>query len=191
MKLHTNTTLQRAIFLFGILLLGFSNSKATHIVGGELNYECLGNDTYEISLTVFRDCFNGNPNAYFDDPASIGIFDVNNNLAIINAQKNLANAEARKLRQQAETGQQPGEPSNSDSSPPNPASESGEGEMPPGADEVDLLRGAIGDGDWGDLRRRGVEDAAQGRSSRIPPGYSREVNAYFKALSKRAAESKE
>lgn len=45
-----------------------------------MNYTCLGNDQYEITLTIFRDCYNGNPNAWFDDPASIGIFDVNNNL---------------------------------------------------------------------------------------------------------------
>lgn len=45
-----------------------------------MNYTCLGNNQYEITLTIFRDCFNGNPNAWFDDPASIGVFDVNNNL---------------------------------------------------------------------------------------------------------------
>jgi gliding motility-associated-like protein len=50
--------------------------NATHIVGGELNYRCLGNDTYEISLTVFRDCQNGIPQ--FDDPAAIGVFDSSN-----------------------------------------------------------------------------------------------------------------
>lgn len=45
---------------------------ATHIVGGEMNYRCLGNNEYEISLTVFRDCDTGIP--WFDNPASIGIF---------------------------------------------------------------------------------------------------------------------
>jgi gliding motility-associated-like protein len=48
---------------------------ATHIVGGEINYRCLGNDQYEIKLTVYRDCYNGVP--YFDNPACIGIFDQN------------------------------------------------------------------------------------------------------------------
>jgi len=38
-----------------------------------MNYTCLGNDNYEITLTIFRDCYNGEP--WFDDPASIGIFD--------------------------------------------------------------------------------------------------------------------
>ena len=43
-----------------------------------MGYTCLGNNQYEIRLTIYRDCFFGNPNAYFDDPASIGVFDINN-----------------------------------------------------------------------------------------------------------------
>lgn len=54
--------------------------SATHIVGGEMNYRCLGNNQYEISLTVFRDCFNGIPP--FDAPAAIGVFDANNSLVM-------------------------------------------------------------------------------------------------------------
>ena len=64
------------IGLFGLILCPEGN--ATHIVGGEMNYTCLGNNQYEITLTIFRDCYNGNPNAWFDDPASIGVFDANN-----------------------------------------------------------------------------------------------------------------
>lgn len=55
-------------------------SQGTHIVGGELNYKYLGNNVYEINLTVYRDCYNGVPP--FDDPASVGIFDAINNLFI-------------------------------------------------------------------------------------------------------------
>ena len=75
------TTLQ---FLLVILLLVVlpQTSRATHIVGGELNYTCLGGETYEITLTIFRDCFNGDPNAWFDDPASVGVFDANNQLVM-------------------------------------------------------------------------------------------------------------
>ncbi|MBK9012734.1 MAG: gliding motility-associated C-terminal domain-containing protein [Saprospiraceae bacterium] len=58
------------------LLLPFL-SKATHIVGGEMTYTCLGNNLYEIKLTIFRDCYNGVP--WFDNPASIGIFRNSNN----------------------------------------------------------------------------------------------------------------
>jgi hypothetical protein len=46
---------------------------ASHIVGGEMTYNCLGNNQFEIVLTIFRDCENGNPGAYFDDPASVGV----------------------------------------------------------------------------------------------------------------------
>jgi len=59
-------------------LLSFFPATATHIVGGELNYRFLGNDLYEIRLTVYRDCYNGVPP--FDSPASVGVFDANNNL---------------------------------------------------------------------------------------------------------------
>lgn len=50
---------------------------ATHIVGGEIGYRCLGNNTYEITLRVYRDCYYGAALAPFDDPASIGVFDRN------------------------------------------------------------------------------------------------------------------
>ncbi len=62
-----------------ILLYPFS-ANATHIVGGEMNYTCLGNNQYEITLTIFRDCFYGDPGAWFDNPAAIGVFDVNNKI---------------------------------------------------------------------------------------------------------------
>jgi len=67
-------------FLFFFLFANIYSAEATHIVGGEMTYSCLGDDQYEIILTVFRDCINGNPNAYFDNPASIGIFGDNNDL---------------------------------------------------------------------------------------------------------------
>lgn len=66
------------IFLLLFAILAFSPAvHATHIVGGELNYRYLGNDRYEIRLTVYRDCYNGIPP--FDNPASLGIFDAFNN----------------------------------------------------------------------------------------------------------------
>lgn len=59
--------------LVGIFLMILPHLNwATHIVGGEMNYRCLGNDQYEIQLTIFRDCETGIPD--FDDPASIGVF---------------------------------------------------------------------------------------------------------------------
>ena len=48
------------------------HTGATHIVGGEVNYRYIGNNKYEITLKVYRDCYNGI--APFDNPAQIGIF---------------------------------------------------------------------------------------------------------------------
>ncbi len=42
-----------------------------------MNYTYLGNNQYQISLTLFRDC---NSTTLFDDPAHIGIFDAGGNL---------------------------------------------------------------------------------------------------------------
>lgn len=46
--------------------------NATHLVGGDIYYECLGNGNFRLTLKVYRDCLNGQ--APFDGPASIGIF---------------------------------------------------------------------------------------------------------------------
>ncbi|BDS12477.1 PKD domain-containing protein [Aureispira anguillae] len=61
-------------WLFCILFFLSSSTYASHIVGGEMTYNCLGNNQYEILLTIFRDCENGNPAAYFDQPAYVGIY---------------------------------------------------------------------------------------------------------------------
>jgi gliding motility-associated-like protein len=64
--------MKKILFLF--LFLQTLSASATHIVGGQLNYEYMGHgDWYKITLTVFRDCYYGIPE--YDNPASIGIFD--------------------------------------------------------------------------------------------------------------------
>ncbi|HLG34113.1 MAG TPA: hypothetical protein VI757_04475, partial [Bacteroidia bacterium] len=74
-----SSRLKKNLFILAASLTsGIFYCDATHIVGGELNYKYLGNNDYEIRLTVYRDCFNGVPG--FDSPAALGIFDVNNNL---------------------------------------------------------------------------------------------------------------
>lgn len=73
------------LFLPAILLFIFTLNpcKATHIVGGEMNYKWIGFDVpsgkniYQIRLTMYRDCYVGVPP--FDNPAIMGIFDINNN----------------------------------------------------------------------------------------------------------------
>jgi len=59
------------------LVIGHS-CFATHIVGGEIFYKCLGNNDYEVTLKVYRDCINGQ--APFDNPAAVGVFDANGTL---------------------------------------------------------------------------------------------------------------
>lgn len=53
----------------------FRPVKATHIVGGELNYTQLPDNQYRIVLQLFVDCYNGLPTAIAQDTfAHIGIF---------------------------------------------------------------------------------------------------------------------
>ena len=52
---------------------------ATHIVGGELYYDCLGGNQYRITLKIYRDC-GPNSQAPFDNPANISIFGASNQL---------------------------------------------------------------------------------------------------------------
>jgi gliding motility-associated-like protein len=60
------------ILLLFFALLSLQNF-ATHIVGGEIYYDCLGSNNYRITLKLYRDCFNGQVG--YDDPASVFIFD--------------------------------------------------------------------------------------------------------------------
>ncbi|MGB0175829.1 MAG: PKD domain-containing protein [Owenweeksia sp.] len=65
-------------FLLFILFLTVSSGYAAHLVGGEITYKCIGNNDYEVTLTIYRDCFSSG--AQFDPLASVTIYDINNNL---------------------------------------------------------------------------------------------------------------
>src|SRR5678816_4417019 len=80
LMLNGKTMLRIAILLCGVFFLSFQDANASHIVGGNITYKCLGPDqfgvnSYEIRMTMRRDCFLGHNDAPFDNPASIGIFD--------------------------------------------------------------------------------------------------------------------
>ncbi len=45
----------RLLFLFAVVLFSVS-SMGSHIVGGELTYQCLGGGYYNVNLRLFRDC---------------------------------------------------------------------------------------------------------------------------------------
>ena len=63
-----------ALMVLVLMLLGLEAS-ATHIVGGEMSYEDLGDGMYRVRLVVYRDCGPANQNGTgFDNAASVGIF---------------------------------------------------------------------------------------------------------------------
>lgn len=63
---------------FLLVLLGHVG-QAAHLVGGEIFYECLGNNQYRITLKVYRDCYTVT-GAEFDNPAYIAVYDDNGSL---------------------------------------------------------------------------------------------------------------
>lgn len=65
--------LQYLILSISCSIFCINATYATHIIGGEINYRCLGNNRYEITLQLFRDCDTGVPP--FEDPAEIEILD--------------------------------------------------------------------------------------------------------------------
>lgn len=79
----SKATLRIVWVMFGLLLLFSQDVSATHIVGGNITYRCLGNNQYEIRLSLRRDCLLGAPDAQFDDPASIGFFDATTNVPLV------------------------------------------------------------------------------------------------------------
>ena len=51
-------------------------SNAWHLTGGEMFYECLGNNQYQITIQVYRD-FNTQQGSAFDNPLLLSVFDGN------------------------------------------------------------------------------------------------------------------
>lgn len=67
-------TIKRNTTILIFLLTGiFSQLQARHIIGGEITYECLGNDQYEFTLLIYRDC-NCTDCAEFDPFAAIAVY---------------------------------------------------------------------------------------------------------------------
>ncbi len=62
----------RHVLFTVLLLISVTKGFATHIVGGEIYYTCLGSNNYQITLKVYRDCLNGQ--APYDNPAYVGVF---------------------------------------------------------------------------------------------------------------------
>ncbi len=74
MKKRSNIYLY-VLFFCVLGLFSPQKTNANHLVGGELTYECLGGDLYQVGLAIYRDCYSDG--APFDDPAAIYIQDSN------------------------------------------------------------------------------------------------------------------
>ena len=59
------------LLLFAFSFISFK-TYATHIVGGEMSYTCLGDNLYQVKLILYRDCAAGG--ALFDNPACLGLY---------------------------------------------------------------------------------------------------------------------
>lgn len=64
------------ILILCLLLSGPAiTASASHIVGGEVSYKCLGNNQYQVTVNIYEDC-KGDPTAIEqDDPGYISIYD--------------------------------------------------------------------------------------------------------------------
>lgn len=76
------------LFWFITSFLFLQKSYGTHLVGGEMSYRCLGNNQYEITLTIFRDDFYGQ--APLDPQARITIFRNSDNSVVRTEDINLS-----------------------------------------------------------------------------------------------------
>ncbi len=65
------------LVILSVLIISIFPIHATHLVGGEMNYEYLGNEEYLINLTVYRDCYLGE--AEYDYPAYVLVYDGDGN----------------------------------------------------------------------------------------------------------------
>ncbi|MFK8115188.1 MAG: hypothetical protein AB8B91_23500 [Rubripirellula sp.] len=111
---------------------------------------------------------------------------------VANAMDAQSQRSARQRQQQMDPSQgqgQPGEEQSPNMPGSKPGNESGmPGQMPSGG-MVDTRGVQRADGAWGQLRERTTDDAAQSRSATISPQFRREIEAYFRAVAKRAAET--
>lgn len=71
-----------------MLIILSLNATGTHLVGGEIFYDHLGNNEYRITLIVYRDCGPTNSNnTQFDNLAPIAVYNNGNLVTSFNVQK--------------------------------------------------------------------------------------------------------
>jgi len=65
--------LRYTFLVLSVVFFSATHGSARHIIGGDFSYECLGNNTYRITLNIYRDCY-ALMAAPLDDPAFITTF---------------------------------------------------------------------------------------------------------------------
>jgi gliding motility-associated-like protein len=75
----TANTDMKKIFLIILCFMAIYSAKCSHIVGGELFYDCTGNNVYSVTLKLYRDC-NCQNCAQYGNPEYVSIFDGAGNL---------------------------------------------------------------------------------------------------------------
>ncbi|MBL0311003.1 MAG: PKD domain-containing protein [Bacteroidetes bacterium] len=69
----------RRIILAVIVFLSAFSANATHIIGGYMSYRFISGTTYEVKLTVYRDC---SVSTGFDNPAAVGLYNASTNTLV-------------------------------------------------------------------------------------------------------------
>lgn len=74
----------KRLFLFISMLFFAYQAKSTHLIGGEIYYECLGNNTWVVGVTMYRDCYviPGQGAASFDENLRVSIYKASTNQLI-------------------------------------------------------------------------------------------------------------
>ncbi len=62
-----------ALLVFSLMAFGAREARAAHLIGGELNYRCINDSVYEITLVIYRDC--AGSGADFDNPSYLFVYD--------------------------------------------------------------------------------------------------------------------
>jgi len=62
----------RQLITLCCILFFIQEAKSEHLVGGDISYICQGNDNYQVTLNIYRDCFSSG--APFDENPPIGIY---------------------------------------------------------------------------------------------------------------------
>lgn len=63
------------IVLAILFLLSLTPARASHIVGGDIYYDYLGNNNYQFTISLYRDCLS--TGAQYDNPLPLGVFTAN------------------------------------------------------------------------------------------------------------------